>query len=145
MTAQNILQPDLRQIPLGHRMRTLVRNLKDSPEIRNWWNDWKGIKPRSEPTLHLVPAASGAAVVQSKELTQAVVGQSRKVVALDMETYAVYFAVSHLGDFDFVSVKAVVDFADPEKNDALHHYGAEMSAQFTAMLLRAWVREFGGG
>lgn len=143
MTAQNILQPDLRQIPLTQRIRTLVRSLKDSPELRQWWQQWLGAKPLSEPRVLLVPAASGAAVVQSKEITQSVVSQTRKVLALDMETYGLYFAASHLGVLDFVSIKAVVDFADPEKNDAYHHYGAEMSARFAALLSEAWIREYG--
>lgn len=145
VTAQNILQPDPRQIPLGGRMRTLVRSLKNARQVREWYDAWVGNKPRTNPSVHVEPAASGAAVVQSKEVTQGILGQSRKAVALDMETYGVYFAASHLSptSIDFASIKAVVDFADPEKGDSFQRFGADLSCRFASLLIQAWIQEHG--
>ena len=58
--------------------------------------------------------------------------QNKNVVALDMETYAVYAAAAsahyHVGA---LSIKAVCDRADREKNDNYQTYASKISAACT--------------
>ena len=55
-----------------------------------------------------------------------------------METYGVYYAVnrSSVDNIDFLSVKAVSDFADDEKNDNFHSACCYLSSHFLIECLR---------
>jgi nucleoside phosphorylase len=84
------------------------------------------------PRLILGIIASGAAVVQSQELVDEIVTNSRKVVGLDMEAYGV-FQASHLASEPRPRVliaKSVSDFANKQKSDKWQKYAAFTSARF---------------
>lgn len=101
--------------------------------IRKNWNDGYGDKKSSDIMLRLGPVVSGAAVIQDSNLVKEyILPQSRKVIGLDMETYAVYYAASSvkINTPRFISLKAVCDFANKEKNDGFQKYGAYVSANF---------------
>jgi hypothetical protein len=69
--------------------------------------------------------------IRVRDALNSISQQHRKVAALDMETYGVYYAASE-SDRDirhYFSVKAVVDFADETKDDKLHEYGCLVSAR----------------
>ena len=92
----------------------------------------KGVKrPVERSTPRLAPSVSGSAVIADAERLKHIEIQHRKLAALDMETYGVYYALSEYTSSltTFFSVKTVVDMADQAKGDDLHHYGCHVSAR----------------
>ena len=56
---------------------------------------------------------------------------NRKLLGIDMETYAVYYAAQNaMNSPKFVSIKAVSDYANQHKNDDYQKYAAFISIQF---------------
>jgi adenosylhomocysteine nucleosidase len=85
----------------------------------------------------LAPFATGSAVIADAQRLRHIEQQHRKVAALDMETFGLYFAAHERSDVveHFFSIKCVVDTADSSKNDDLHSYGCVVSARATEQLL----------
>ena len=91
-------------------------------EIANRWNSAHAGQ-QITPELKFSPMPSGASVISDPALFKEIIKpQHRKCKGFDMETYGVYFAVKHTSSasIDFVSIKAVSDFADVEKDDNYH-------------------------
>lgn len=85
----------------------------------------------------LAPGVTGSAVIADADRIHHVEKQHRKVAALDMETFGVYYAcfeckstVKH-----FFSAKCVVDLADSGKSDDIHDYGCAISARMAENVL----------
>jgi nucleoside phosphorylase len=91
----------------------------------------------------MAPFVTGSAVIADPRRLAHIVQQHRKVAALDMETYGVYYAAneSDRNPRHFFAAKAVVDFADEAKGDALHSYGCIVSAQTTVRIVLRLVQE----
>lgn len=90
------------------------------------------VRPGTIAQPCIVPFASGSAVIASEERLRNVVDQHRKVAAIDMETYGMYYAIEVSGrDVHSFCAKTVVDMANVAKNDDLHAYGSYVSAKFT--------------
>ncbi|QOZ75117.1 hypothetical protein XH83_06495 [Bradyrhizobium sp. CCBAU 53351] len=90
---------------------------------------------QSKPTL--APFVTGSAVMADAKRLEHIEKQHRKVAALDMETFGLYF-VAHeapAGLQHYFSAKCVVDLADSDKDDDLHHYGSSVAARATEALL----------
>lgn len=107
-------------------------------EIRKKWNSSHGIEVKTDITVHVGAMASGASVVQNEDLvTEYVLPQNRKLLGLDMETYGVYYAAKNasINSVEVLSIKAVSDFADSQKNDDYQHYGSYVSINFVMELL----------
>jgi nucleoside phosphorylase len=66
---------------------------------------------------------------------------NRDLLGIDMETYAVYHAAfqSRRPKPTAVSLKAVCDFADPDKNDGFQPYAAFVSAQVIRNFVEAFL------
>lgn len=102
-------------------------------KIRTTWNNNNGKTIKNDIELIQGPLVSGAAVVQDSNLVKEyILPQNRKVKGLDMETYAVYYAAdsTQIESPLFLSMKAVSDFANKEKNDGYQKYGAYVCANF---------------
>ena len=85
------------------------------------------------PKLHLGPMPSGASVICDESLFKEIIRpQHRKCVALDMETYGVYYACENSlnSQIKFLSIKSVSDFADEEKSDDYHEFCCQLSATY---------------
>ena len=96
------------------------------------WNDHHRDHPVSAK-IHYGPMPSGASVICDEALFKEIIKpQHRKCLALDMETYGVYYACknSALPGIDYLSIKAVSDFADEEKNDDYHEFCCYLSANY---------------
>jgi len=95
------------------------------------------------PKLVLGPMATGASVVADERVTKKIRDeQNKNVVAVDMETYAVYAAAaSATYRCGALSLKAVCDRADKEKNDLYQSYAAKVSAGSAIHLLKKFGEE----
>lgn len=95
----------------------------------NDWNSHHQVHHNTKLRIGALP--SGAAVVQDENLINSIVlPQHRKCLGIDMETYAVYYACHNSKNNPYyLSMKAVVDFADSAKDDQYHEYCSYISAR----------------
>lgn len=110
--------------------------------IRKITESWNQIhKPEIiSPKVKFGPMPSGASVICDSVLFDEIVKpQHRKCLGLDMETYGVYYATQYSSakPILFLSIKAVSDYADIEKNDDYH----ERCCYFTANFLKECIIE----
>lgn len=89
-------------------------------------------------TTHFGTLVSGLSVVAAKEKMDEVRLQHRKVIGVEMESYAIYAAARfHPLSPHSIVVKGVCDFGDSSKNDAFQLPAAIRSA----LLLRALINQ----
>jgi nucleoside phosphorylase/CheY-like chemotaxis protein len=93
---------------------------------------WVGEKPSTKLTAHFGPIGCGTAVIEDKNVVDAVKEHARKLIGIEMETYGVFYAAENCCKPrpKFLAVKSVSDFADDKKNDLAHDYAAFTSAQY---------------
>jgi nucleoside phosphorylase len=81
--------------------------------------------------------ASGSAVLADGEVVAEIKTQQRDLCGIEMEAYGVY-AAAHAAceprPLTF-ALKAVCDFADPDKDDRFQRFAAYTSARTTALLV----------
>lgn len=89
-------------------------------------------KPATPPTLLRGPIASGSAVLADRDVTESIRLQQRKLLAVEMELYGVFFAVEQAPRPKPIAlgIKSVCDFADDEKSNTAQPYAAYTSAAY---------------
>jgi nucleoside phosphorylase len=120
------------QLGLHSAIRTRLEKLsRDSSFFDGLRQKWRGGKPDNALKLRIGPAASGATVLADSSRIPLIESQNRKLLAVEMETYAVYAAAWEglLPQSMAFSLKSVCDFADHEKSDDYQHFAAYTSAE----------------
>ena len=134
-----ILEPEPHQLAIDINLKEyFLLDFDDKLyRIRKDWNNGHGKRIDTDIKLHIGALASGAAVLQSEDVvTEFIQPQNRKVLGIDMETYAVYYAaINATQSSKFLSIKAVCDFANQYKNDNYQDYAAFVSTQFFVRVL----------
>ena len=94
------------------------------------------------PKLVLGPMATGSSVLADARVSERIKSQQHKNLSgLDMETYGVYAAVqSCRPDINFISLKAVCDQGDMQKDDQYQSYAAFVSAKATLHFIKTFAR-----
>jgi adenosylhomocysteine nucleosidase len=132
--------------PLEVNLAPSVRAVIDHQFGQDDFEDYveQGLNIRcARPTLRsspiLAPFASGSAVIADEKRLRHIEQQHRKIAALDMETYGVYYAAREARNpvGKFFSIKTVVDLADGDKSNDLHEYGCHVSARAAIRLAAA--------
>ena len=133
------------QIPLKSQTRSIIDHVfskEGFAQVLEAHIDASYPRPalRSKPIL--APFVTGSAVIADSQKLAHIEQQHRKVAALDMETFGMYFAAHEAPTSlqHYFSAKCVVDLADSEKDDDLHHYGCSVSAKATELLLRELLK-----
>lgn len=124
-------------LPNQISVNTKYNNLKQLTsskvdEIVKIWNEHHRDKPICSK-IHYGPMPSGASVICDEKLLEEIIKpQHRKCLALDMETYGVYYACKNSATYEikYLSIKSVSDFADEEKNDDYHEFCCYLSAEY---------------
>lgn len=95
------------------------------------------------PSLVIGPVASGSVVVASASEVSKIEGQQRKVVGVEME-FAAFFAACRFSSDRPIAfgAKAVVDFADAEKDDSVQDLASVVSAKYVASMVPLILRDF---
>ncbi|WP_319405146.1 hypothetical protein [uncultured Desulfosarcina sp.] len=130
------------QIPLDSLIRDkfsdMARNEQLLFDIRK---KWKAKSPKHDLRILVGPSASGAAVLADGEICEKIRKQHRKLLGIEMEAYAIYSAA-----FEAIppkpiafSAKAVVDFADGNKDDSYHEYAAYTSSEVVKTFIEAYL------
>jgi len=101
---------------------------------------WTKANVAVAPKIHVGPAASGAAVVADPEKLREIVAQHRKLLGIDMEMYAIYWASEHTirPKPMAISFKGVSDYADLDKTDSNKKYAAYVSNE----VMKEYVKKF---
>ncbi len=110
--------------------------------ITNIYTDWNTkYRDNKISVVKIGAITSGSAVVANREIIEKVVeSQYRKVLAIDMETYGVYFACQNSGkSVKFISIKSVSDLTDTKKDDSYHDYCSYVSAKFAFDLIELGI------
>lgn len=116
--------------------------LADLTLLDRFWNlqdlSWKrllpdrpdGIPPSAElPKIHVGPIASGEKVIASAEETERLLSTQRNLIGIEMESAGVASAAfGTLKKIGFITIRAICDFADNQKNDNWHSYAAHAAA-----------------
>lgn len=87
-------------------------------------------------TTRLGVASSGSTVIADKTINENVTGQHRKIIAFDMENYAVYEAARLASSsLKFFSIKSVVDNGNTIKSDHYQELACKIAAKATVKIL----------
>ena len=96
----------------------------------------------SDPTfrVHVAPIATGSAVREDPGLFDRLSRHVRKVRGAEMEARAIGFVAEQLGRRRSIIVKAVSDYADEDKDDAVRPFACHASAAFLMAFLQKHLR-----
>lgn len=126
-----VLSPDPRYISIDPRVRAVFAGVDRELmyKLRTSWNMKGGKRINSDTNVYVGSLPSGAAVIQTEELVSNYIElHNRKMLGLDMETYAVYYAAENAPTRPlFVSIKSVSDYANSKKNDDYQAYASYIS------------------
>jgi hypothetical protein len=120
----------LYQYILNTKIIRLVQLLKNELHfVYDLRNNYLGNKPSYDISLLDGPIASEASVLADKAVFAQIKQQHRKLLGIEIESYAVFCAVEASckpSPIPF-SIKTVVDYGDREKDDNLQDFGAYAS------------------
>lgn len=130
----SIFAPAPNCIPLEAKIKEKVEHFirERQAVIAEIQNAWTGNPVETKLAVRLGPAASGAAVVESRATIEEIKKQNRKLIGIEMEAYGIFLAARTMVGAKPVafSAKAVCDNGVPPKLDAHQRYAAFVSAQF---------------
>lgn len=131
--------PDPYPIGLNPRLRSVLQKYSSNREVfEKIRHRWIGKAPTSSNRLHIGPLGAADQVIDDPKRVLEITKNWRKLIGVEMETYAVYRACHESPDPKprAVSFKAVCDFA-AEKTDSWQQYAAFVAAHFATDFLRA--------
>jgi len=119
-------------------VRTHVEQIRgDKAALRDIYDRFQGDQPPNMPQVVIGPLASGSAVLADGDVIKEIQIQHRELRGIEMEGYGLYAAAnaaSHPQPRAF-ALKAVCDFADPDKEDSNQRYAAFTSANVLRLLM----------
>lgn len=131
--------PDPYPIGLNPRIRSLLQKYLGAPPIFDEIpGKWAGKRPGQPNRLHLGPLGAADQVIDDASRVVEIQKNWRKLIGVEMETYAVYRACHDAPDPKpkFLSLKSVCDFA-AAKGDSWQSYAAFMAAEFGIRFIKA--------
>ena len=132
------LLKEIQVMPASIELQGLADQLSEDNELMNVLNQHLRnvhLNADRDSKAHVVPVACGPFVVASKEAINIIKEPDRKLRALDMEAYGLYYA-AHLCQKKALWIKGVSDFADSNKGDSCHQKAAYASAYFLFLLIK---------
>lgn len=144
--------PDPYPIGLNARLRSVLKKYSGNRQVfADIRQKWAGPKPPNANRLHIGPLGAADQVIDDPTRILEITKNWRKLVGIEMETYAVYRACHESPDPKprSVSFKAVCDFA-AEKTDSWQTYAAFVAAEFAVGFLKTewdalWPHNADGG
>jgi WD40 repeat protein/nucleoside phosphorylase len=102
--------------------------------------DPEGLERDPAFRVHVAPIATGSAVREEPGLFDRLSRHVRKVLGAEMEARAIGFVAEQLGRRRAIIVKAVSDYAEPDKDDAYRSFACHASAAFLLAFLQKHLR-----
>ncbi|MBL8876107.1 MAG: hypothetical protein JNM86_09965 [Phycisphaerae bacterium] len=128
-----VLSPAPQPILLDYSLKTRFSYFGLSPEtLARISGRWKGTINIGSIALRIGPLASGPSVVAHRGVVDGLLVNNRKLVGLEMETYAVFVAerFARKPRPKVMAIKSICDFADDQKSDEYQNLAAFTSAQY---------------
>lgn len=136
---QEKFEPDFKAIPLDGDFKEEIIELSTQKKmLREIKDGWKGNEVDGEINLVVGPIGSGASVIANKEYTDKILTHQRKLVAIDMETYSIFYCCEYANSPKpkALSIKGVCDYADHEKNDNIQKYCSYVSVETAEYIIK---------
>lgn len=94
--------------------------------------DWDGVRAATPLSALIGPIASGAAVIENRNIIDAIKAHDRKLVGVEMEIYGLFLAslICPGPRPTAMAFKSICDFGDSEKSDDYQNYAAYTSSNF---------------
>lgn len=106
----------------------LLRKIRDAADL---YEDYK-----NDICLHIGKIATGPAVIKSEKFSEKYIkAHNRQYIAIDMETYGVYYTARHLS-CKYISIKSISDKADKRKDDKYQKYAALLAAKIVEYFIK---------
>jgi nucleoside phosphorylase len=131
--------PDPYPIGLNARLRSVLQKYRSKPEVfQSIRARWTGELPGSQNRVHIGPLGAADQVIDDSTRVLEIQRNWRKLIGVEMETYAVYRACHEAPDPKprFASFKSVCDFA-AEKTDSWQNYASYTAAEFAVGFLKS--------
>jgi nucleoside phosphorylase len=125
-------QPDTFPLPIDSRLRALVQeDIRTRDGLDTIRRDWLHAKPPTDLNVHIGALGAADQVVDTSARVEQVKQHWRKLIGLEMETYALYRAAHEAPAPKplYVSFKSVCDFGESKKDD-WQEYAAYTSATY---------------
>ena len=138
------LEPEIRAETVSQSFYTAAQIVNDNKCFEIWMNDQhpESLRPSAKCKCHIGPLACSDFVVKWDKLIENAVKMDRKVLGVDMESYAFLRAARRCGhENDVFIVKCVTDYADKDKDDKIREWAQVASARFFYLMLLLWLDE----
>lgn len=111
-------------------------------DMQTFYQQYTGFRPAHHPKLITAPMVSGSSVVASSDIQKVFRSQHRKMAAIDMECYGLYYGcANHHGQpTKMICIKSVSDLADRAKDDNYQGYCSFISARVALKLIEKYFR-----
>lgn len=115
-------------------------------KMNDFQTSFQGKTPQERAALVTGPMVSGSSVVASVDIQDVFRKQHRKMVAVDMECYGMYYAAAMTtGPIPkTLCIKSVSDLADRTKDDDFQQYCSYLSARVALEVMHRYWKSFGG-
>lgn len=112
-------------------------------EMQSFYESYNGFRPPEYPKLISAPMVSGSSVVASADIQKVFRNQHRKMAAIDMECYGLYYScANHHGQATkAICIKSVSDLSDREKDDNFHKYCSFISASVALRVIEKYFNK----
>ena len=135
------LQPDIKTINVSKKVSDIFdKVIEQAGQINLISKKWPEKMTRREPLeVKRGVAASGMAVIASEKSISEIITHQRKLLAIDMESYAIaYCATNMYHECDWAVIKSVQDNGNSEKKDTYRHYACYTSARCSILFLEQY-------
>lgn len=135
------LQPDIKTINVSKKVSDVFDKVIGlTSQIGLISKKWPEIITRREPLdAKRGVAASGMAVIASDKSISEKMSHQRKLLAIDMESYAIAYCATNISSgCDWAVIKSVQDNGNIEKKDTYRHYACYTSARCSALFLEQY-------
>lgn len=141
-TQEGILMPAPDQKDASSELVALAQGIES--KLNDFQSAFQGNTPRERAALVTGPMVSGSSVVASTDIQEVFRKQHRKMVAVDMECYGMYYAASMTtGPIPkTICIKSVSDLANRTKADDFHKYCSYMSARVALGIMQNYWKSY---
>ena len=136
------LEPEIRSADVNSKYTTAAARVGGHKDFSTWMNEGhpQTLKPKALPKYHVGPMACSDYVAKWDQLVKNAADMDRKVVGIDMESYAFLRAARRCGmSQDSFIVKCVTDYADKDKDDSVREWAQVAAARFFYFVLARWL------
>lgn len=136
------LRPEIRSESVDQRYFTAAQRISSHDNFEFWMNEThpKSMRPEARCQCHTGPMASSDYVAKWDKLIESAADMDRKVIGVDMESYAYLRSAKRCGILQksFI-VKCVTDYADKDKDDTVREWAQVAAARFFYFMLMRWI------